>query len=239
VSRVPRQRLVFLLRRVPHLTREQFQDYWWNSHRLLVRERAEILGISKYQQCHTVQDLGPDGADEIDGIAELWFDGPPATGTREQIAKAGNELLEDERTFIDLSRSPIWIGPEYVLQDRSHDGLRLTGAVMRRSTVSREEFQKYWLGHHGPTALAHPDVYGLGHYVQVHTPLDAESHPLSVSRGAPEPPDGIAEAWLTATTASADHVEAVRASLRSDDAPYFDYDRTVRFMSNIRVVVDR
>lgn len=234
-----RQRLVFLLRRQPHLTRQQFQDYWWEHHRLLVAARAEVLGISRYQQVHTVSHLGPEGADEYDGVAELWFDGPAATGSREQIATAGRELLDDERTFIDLARSPIFLGVEHHLQEGPREGLRMTGAVLRQPSVSRADFQAYWLDHHGPAALARPDAFGIGEYYQVHAPLDADAHPLAVNRGAPSTPEGIAEAWLSAPTLPAEEADKVRAALRADDAPYFDYASTIRFMGQVRPVVNR
>jgi hypothetical protein len=238
---VARQRLVFLLRRLPHLTREQFQDYWWNQHGPLVRDRAEVLGISKYQQVHTVEHLAPEGADEFDGIAELWFDGPAPTGTPEQIARAGKELLDDERTFIDLARSPIWIGEEHVMLEGPQEGLRVTMAMGAFPGVGREAYQRYWLEGHGPAVLAHNDVWGLRHYVQVHTPSNAESHPLAVNRGAPPAPHGIAEAWYgtEASTADPAHAEAVRAELFAADAPFIDYGTGIAFQSRVRVVVDR
>ena len=239
MTAVSRQRLVFLLRKQSHLSREQFQRYWWDHHAPLVRARAEVLGIRRYQQVHTVQHLGPEGADEIDGVAELWVDGPAPTGTREQVAAAGLELLEDERTFIALARSPIFLGAEHHLQEGPREGLRLTGVVMRQPTVTREAFQDYWVGHHGPTALARPDAFGIGEYYQVHAPVDAERNPLAVHRGAPPAPEGIAEAWLSPPTLAAAEADALRAALREADAPYFDYSRTVRFMGEVRPVFER
>lgn len=58
---------------------------------------------------------GRDGPEPYDGVAELWWDsvedlqdamGSPAG----QVAAL--ELLEDEKTFIDLSNSPLWIARE-------------------------------------------------------------------------------------------------------------------------------
>ena len=56
------------------------------------------------------------GAPEgYDGVAELWWksreDFVAASATPEGVA-AGRELLEDEARFIDLSRSPLWLGEE-------------------------------------------------------------------------------------------------------------------------------
>ena len=55
---------------------------------------------------------GPEG---YDGIAELWWasreDLEAATASAEG-RRASLELLDDERRFIDLARSPLWIAEE-------------------------------------------------------------------------------------------------------------------------------
>jgi len=236
---VAAQRLVFLLRRQPHLTREQFQQYWWDSHRPLVAARAEVLGIRRYQQVHARQELDETGLVPYDGVAELWLDGPPPTGTRDEIATAGRELLDDERTFIDLANSPIFLGAEHLLHEGPQEGLRMTGVVGIKPGVSREAFQDYWINGHGKAVRDRLDVYGITHYVQVHAPSDADAHPLAVNRGAPPAPVGIAEAWLTTPTAPADEAERIRAAGRENDLPYFDYTRTQRFLGEVRLVLDR
>ena len=48
---------------------------------------------------------------EYDGVAELWFDSAEMPAT-EEAARAGRELLEDERRFIDLEHSPLWLAEE-------------------------------------------------------------------------------------------------------------------------------
>ena len=46
-------KLTFCLVRLPHLTREAFQDYWLNTHSPLVRSLAEALRIRRYVQLHS------------------------------------------------------------------------------------------------------------------------------------------------------------------------------------------
>ena len=115
-------KLVFCLRRLPELSREEFQRYWRETHGPLVRERAGVLGIQRYVQVHSLSDAlstplrESRGAPEpYDGVAELWFaDGAAvaAAGASEAARRAGAELLEDERRFIDLARSPLWLAEE-------------------------------------------------------------------------------------------------------------------------------
>jgi uncharacterized protein (TIGR02118 family) len=115
-------KLVFCLRRRPHLTREAFQRYWHETHGPLVRSHAQTLRIRRYVQLHTLdtplnailqESRATPG--EYDGIAELWWDSVDdvvAATSTEAGRAAAQALLDDERRFIDLQQSPIWIAEE-------------------------------------------------------------------------------------------------------------------------------
>jgi uncharacterized protein (TIGR02118 family) len=115
-------KLTFCLTRLPHLSREAFQDYWFNTHAPLVASVAETLLIRRYVQLHSLPAeasaairASRDAPVEYDGVAELWFDSLDAlaaNGARPEAQAAGALLLEDERRFIDLPRSPLWWGEE-------------------------------------------------------------------------------------------------------------------------------
>lgn len=110
-------KLIFLLRRLPHLSREEFQRYWRERHAPLVASHADALGIRHYVQRHTVDEPASarmaeprGGIAPYDGIAELWWDRDrtlDAAGV-EAARRASRELLDDERTFIDLPASPLF-----------------------------------------------------------------------------------------------------------------------------------
>ena len=115
-------KLVFCLRRLPQLSREDFQRYWFERHAPLVRSHAAALKIRRYVQTHTGEQPLNDalqasrgGPDAYDGVAELWWDSADAlaaaTATPEGQT-AGAALLEDERRFIDLARSPLFVAVE-------------------------------------------------------------------------------------------------------------------------------
>ncbi|MGH7326150.1 MAG: EthD domain-containing protein [Candidatus Rokuibacteriota bacterium] len=115
-------KLTFCLRRLPHLSREDFRRYWLEVHGPLVHKHAAALRIKRYVQVHA--DAGPlsDGLRKVrgapepfDGVAELWFESAEdlqAAGRTPEGRAAGAALLEDERRFIDLTRSPLWLGQE-------------------------------------------------------------------------------------------------------------------------------
>ena len=122
-------KLVFCLRRLSHLSRKEFQCYWLDSHGPMVRQLAPALGVKRYVQVHTVTSTFSEamrrhrGAPEdFDGVAELWWnsvDDFARAGATKEGRDAGRRLLEDERRFIDLARSPIWFGEEHALVDQA------------------------------------------------------------------------------------------------------------------------
>ena len=120
-------KLTFCLHRLASLSRVEFQQYWRERHAPLVARHAATLRIRRYVQTHALPDDdtvnaglrasrgGPEG---YDGVAELWWDSlddlAAATASNEGRA-ASLALLEDERRFIDLARSPLWLGNEHVV----------------------------------------------------------------------------------------------------------------------------
>jgi uncharacterized protein (TIGR02118 family) len=121
-------KLVFSLRRRPEMTREEFQDYWREQHAPLVARHAEALRIRRYVQTHArsselaaAQSAARGSEPDVyDGQAELWWDSLEdvvAAASTPAGRQAAIELLEDERRFIDLEHSPMWIGEEHVVVD--------------------------------------------------------------------------------------------------------------------------
>jgi uncharacterized protein (TIGR02118 family) len=115
-------KVVFCLRRQAHLTHEEFAKYWSEVHAPLVRRHQKVLRIVKYVQLHS--DLGAmteklrafrGSPEAYDGVAEIWYESREALETlgRDPDARAASrELLDDERRFVDLQRSPIFMGDE-------------------------------------------------------------------------------------------------------------------------------
>ena len=119
-------KLVFSLRRLPGMSREEFQAYWRGEHAGLVARHAEALRIRRYVQTHArssevaaAQSAARGSeADAYDGQAELWWDSLDDIVTAVSTPagrQAALELLEDEGKFIDLEHSPMWIGEEHVV----------------------------------------------------------------------------------------------------------------------------
>jgi uncharacterized protein (TIGR02118 family) len=117
-------KLTFCLRKLPGISGDEFRRVWLEEHGPLVRRHAEILCIRRYVQVHAVES---DAVQAIraarstqetpyDGTAELWFDRiENLLETRETPAgrAAGQEIMEDEKRFIDLARSTMMFGEEH------------------------------------------------------------------------------------------------------------------------------
>ena len=122
-------KLTYCLRRKPGMTVEEFQRYWRETHAPLVEARAEVLGIKRYVQVHTVlpavnaalQARNGGSPEAFDGVAELWWDDldafAAASGSPAGRA-ASRALYEDERHFIDHARSPLWMSEEHAMLER-------------------------------------------------------------------------------------------------------------------------
>ncbi|MEM7354375.1 MAG: EthD domain-containing protein [Acidobacteriota bacterium] len=115
-------KLLMCLRRNPKLSREEFQDYWKNSHGRLFMQNAHIMRAKKYVQSHTITSPLNDGmkasrgmTEEYDGVAEVWFESEAdlmeAMGS-EAMVDLGQILMADEEKFIDHGASCAFIVSE-------------------------------------------------------------------------------------------------------------------------------
>ncbi len=119
-------KLTFCMHRLPHLTREQFQNYWENKHPLSAPSNAvEVLGIRKYIQVFPLSEADNssvkkvrNGSNEFDGVAEIWIDDLETFTTKWKTGEgkeAFESFLEDEKNFVDWERSVCFLAEEKVV----------------------------------------------------------------------------------------------------------------------------
>ena len=116
-------KLVYNIRARSDIEPEEFYRYWEHEHGPLVRSVAEVLGIRRYVQSHTVDTPVNDALrasrntePRFDGVAELWWDSIDAlvgalSDPDAQAASAA--LLEDEARFIELEATSIFLTEEH------------------------------------------------------------------------------------------------------------------------------
>ena len=73
-------KLSFCLHRLPGLSREEFQKYWFEKHAPLVKKHSSVLRIRRYVQTHAVTTpmndairASREAPEMYDGVAELWW----------------------------------------------------------------------------------------------------------------------------------------------------------------------
>jgi uncharacterized protein (TIGR02118 family) len=117
-------KMIFVIRRLPHLSPEEFHRYWREQHGSLAKKNLPALRVKRYVQTHTldtplneVMRDSRGGGEPYDGVVEIWWDSVEdleGAFASPEGAQASEELLEDERRFIDLPRSSMWLAKEEV-----------------------------------------------------------------------------------------------------------------------------
>ena len=122
--------------------------------------------------------------------------------------------------------------------------VKLVYCIARRSDISPDEFQRYWLEEHAPLVSKLADALGAVRYVQSHTVETGLNDALRESRGAGPGYDGITEVWwesleaLAEGTASATGREAARALLE-DERRFIEFEKSSLFVTEEHPIFDR
>ncbi|HLK99784.1 MAG TPA: EthD domain-containing protein [Myxococcaceae bacterium] len=120
-------KLVYILRARSDLAPGEFNRYWLTEHAPKVREVAKAVRARKYVQSHTLNTplnealVSSRGMSPFyEGITEVYWDSleelQAAIATPEGAA-ALKMLAEDERKFIDLARSTVFMTQEHEIFD--------------------------------------------------------------------------------------------------------------------------
>jgi len=256
-------RLIYVLRRKPDMSFEDFQTYWREKHGPLVAKHATTLDILRYVQVHTLDDpinealpgertmLKP-----YDGVAELWWtsrDAFIAASMSEEGQAAGAELLEDEKKFIDLPNSPIWFAYEYPQVNPSPENLvalenssilKFYYPLRHLPNLTLDEAQLYWRTTHGPKLRMIARQMGILRYVQVHRYEDELDSALREPRGTKEEPfTGHAELWFdrAGMMSGLEMPERLKANeiAMDDEKKFIDFSRSAMWVAKEHVFIDK
>ena len=117
-------KLICIVKRSPELSYAEFLKHWEENHAKLIRKHASVLGIKKYTQNRSINTaelqtqmgvLREVTSFDFDGIAELWYNDLEShlrSRQTEAGANALEEIIADEKRFIDLSKSQMWYSHE-------------------------------------------------------------------------------------------------------------------------------
>ena len=121
-------KITYCMRRLPHLSREEFQTYYRRKHtRVLSQEDGAKLQMRRYVQLHALEeeachalDMNRGGEPSFDAVAEIWLDDYEVWEQHwnsEEGHAVLRQLMDDENNFIDWSRSVMTCSRELVLID--------------------------------------------------------------------------------------------------------------------------
>jgi len=120
-------KISYLMRRLPHLSLEEFQSYWSEKHPQAAPEDAfSTLGVKRYVQVLPLETdardlvIGPRPGlvEPFDGMAELWVESIEALESDWSTEKAKEYVtifFEDEQNFVDWTRSTILVSREQIV----------------------------------------------------------------------------------------------------------------------------
>lgn len=181
-------RLDYYIRRKPGMDVAEFRDYWKSTHAGLWQKHADILGVRR--QVHLEDHPDHPMADParaaykvtgepFDGVStSIWADIRVLEAALETEAgqAAYQEILDDEKNFIDQKRSYLNFGVEHaVVFDRERlyatDDTSIIRGVYKPNHLpghDMKELQRHWIAVHG--GMSHEFTVGSGNrrYMQVH-----------------------------------------------------------------------
>jgi hypothetical protein len=115
--------------------------------------------------------------------------------------------------------------------------IRLVFALRRRTELSQEEFQDYWLRKHAPLVASFTSDLNILRYVQTHTLDDPATEGAQKARGDMEPAyDGVAELWWASEAELTRNLDteparAAGAALLEDEARFIDLPNSPLWMA--------
>ena len=251
--------LLHVFHRRSDLSLEECQRYWREIHTPLALRHAPALRVLGYVQAHTIEHPLADAVrasradiEPYDGVAEFsWKDREDLTTALHspEGKTAAAKLIENERRFIDHSRSSLWLAKKHVFIDREPENkadqqssiTTLFFAFRRLPSLSLEECQSYWRQTHGALVLQHAAAFPLRRYVQAHTMTDPLNDVLRASRGAMEPYDCVAQMDADlgelVTAASTPQGQRAAEEFLADERRFIDPARSSLWLAKREVVI--
>ena len=197
--------LVRCLRRIPSISRAEFQEHWLHRER---RRLASSPTVRRSIQFHTLGDpgvsesslsqLASDSA-EYDGISMEWFD--DLAGLEGHLA--GRDEITESRSeswFIDHARSMAQVAMPHLIFEPEDVEIVMVQCLKKRPDLDDVSFNRIWL-EHAPLGFLMKDLGWLKGYYQVHWANSVP--PKLVAPLGSEPPqwDGIVLSYFESTVA--------------------------------------
>ena len=121
--------------------------------------------------------------------------------------------------------------------------IKFVFCAKRHPSMSRAEFQDYWLNHHGPLFKKFADTYKAVRYVQSHTIDSPLNENIRKARGMTEEYDGVGEIWWQSeedflSAISSPECQKLREMFVEDEAKFVDLSVSSAFFTVEHVIID-
>ena len=238
-------KLIYCVRRLPHLSMAEFQSHWLEHHSQF---GPRVKSIRRYVQYHVLQDdpireamaqAGVSKVEPFDGVAIAWFDSLEAMRKDLTGNYAIAEALEDEKHFIDHSRTATCVAEEHVVVEPVGKGnYVLLEILKRRPDIDRKKFSDLWK-HHAHIGLRAHEMGLLMGYIQNHTLLGGDGAVPGLGDGK-EPFDGVVTAYFDSVAKFKALVMSPLASQESfeDEKKFIDHSQSVDMLTRRHVIKD-
>ena len=237
-------RLFFPMRRLPHLTQEEFLAHWIDVHAVL---NEPFRLIRAYVQYHTLIDdptrrvlakAGLSRLEPYDGVPSAWYDSLEDMLLEHDVQKTpyAAPAVKDHALFIDDSRSVACFTDEHpIVEPGGVAPYVLVGCLRRRAGIAPAAFQRAWLDLAPLGCAAHADglIAGL---IQCHANL-ANAGNIEGIGSAEEPWDGIETTYFASLAAFKTYAASAMAQRTfAAEQPFIDHERSVYVLTRRHVI---
>ena len=121
--------------------------------------------------------------------------------------------------------------------------IKFVFCAKRHPSMSRAEFQDYWLNQHGPLFKKFADTYRAVRYVQSHTIDSPLNENIRKSRGTSEAFDGVGEIWWQSekdflAAINSPEGQKLRVMFVEDEAKFINLSASSVFFTVEHVLID-
>ncbi len=121
--------------------------------------------------------------------------------------------------------------------------IKLVYCIRKAADKTVEEFQKYWLDHHGPLVRSVAAELGASKYIQSHTVEPKLNELLAQSRNCAPAYDGVTEVWWDTLDdfnhgLNSDEGRQAALKLLEDEARFIDLAESRVFLTEEHVIFD-
>jgi hypothetical protein len=237
-------RLFFPMRRLPHLSLEEFLAHWIDVHAVL---NEPFRLIRQYVQYHTLIDdptrtvLAKAGVSRLapyDGIPSAWYDSLDDMLIEHDIEKTpyAAPAVKDHALFIDDSRSVACFTDEHpIVEPGGASPYVLVGCLRRQAGVDAASFQRAWLDQAQFARIAHADglIQGL---IQCHSRIGNAGNIEGIG-SAEEPWDGIETTYFDSIAAFRTFAASKIAGKWAEaEKPFVDHEQSVYVLTRRHVI---